>query len=168
MCCLDVLDDNERRVRDVLECFEQVRNTDPRLMIVLAFARTDAAVTELVRRYCNTANGYIPQRFCRRIAILRRHGLIDADYVAFLNTLAAVRNSICHEKTNVETLRSSQFSRLVRLYQIAARCNCNAVSPLVDLQRSIWTLCIASCVAIELDIGPEPRSLAQASTPLVA
>lgn len=149
------------QVERIIRYFAEVEDVDPRLMLILGYARIHTTIRDLIDQHvARQTNGRKPNLFKTQTSALRRVGVLEASYYEFLRLYARVRNGIAHRITNRRALMQEPYhSDLLRLHELssAVRVWPESVSPTDDLGRCVFALSIAGCLAIELDFEGQAR-----------
>ena len=142
------------RIERVLEYFAEVEDEDPRLILLLGYARIHTAIRDLIDRHtARQTNGRKPNLFKTQISSLRRAGVFDTGYYEYLRLYGRLRNHVAHYVTSRTTLAAEPYlSDVLRLHELSSvvRVWPEPISPVDDLGRSVFALAIAGCLAIEL------------------
>ncbi len=156
-----IYDSFDQKTIEVLEHFAEVEDSDPRLILILGYARIHTAIRDLIDQHiARQTNGRKPNLFKTQISSLRRAGVFDAGYYEFLRLYARVRNGIAHHVTTSTALtREPYLSDVLRLHELSSASHVwlESVPPSEDLRRSVFALAIAGCLAIELDFAGERK-----------
>ena len=149
------------RIERVLEYFAEVEGDDPRLTLILGYARIHSAIRDLIDQHAaRQTNGRKPNLFKTQISSLRRAGVFDAEYYEFLRLYARIRNRIAHYVTSRTTLAEEPYlSDVLRLHELSSCVQVwpQPISPLDDMSSSVFALSIAGCLAIELGDAGERK-----------
>lgn len=149
------------RIERVLEYFAEVEGDDPRLTLILGYARIHTAIRDLIDRHtARQTNGRKPNLFKTQISSLRRAGVFDTGYYEYLRLYARVRNRIAHHVTSRTTLAEEPYlSDVLRMHELSSVVHVwpEPISPVDDLGRSVFALAIAGCLAIEMDFDGERK-----------
>lgn len=157
---LDCLSPNQRVLLEIQQTFGEIEDDDCRLAIVLAYARIHRKIIELVAiRCCRQTNGRTPGLWKTQTSSLHRAGVLDDDFYKYLLLLARVRNGICHRVTDRRTLvhNFEYFENIRELHRLSSGVQywSSPFGPDGDLHRSVLAICVAGCLAIELDGFPK-------------
>src|SRR5690606_25654876 len=78
-------DSFDQKTNEVLEYFAEVEDDDPRLILILGYARIHSAIRDLIDQHtARQTNGRKPNLFKTQISSLRRAGVFDAEYYEYL------------------------------------------------------------------------------------
>ncbi|MCC7334065.1 MAG: hypothetical protein IT422_03150 [Pirellulaceae bacterium] len=151
----------DEKTEEILGYFSEVEYCDPRLILIVGFARIHTAIRDLVaQRASRQTNGRKPAIFKTETSSLRRANVLDSSYYEFLRRLAAVRNTVCHRLTKKATLEQEpHWGDLVRMHELSSVAPVwpEPIHPADDMSKSAFAICIAGCLAVELDFEGQPR-----------
>jgi|GEM_PF-3022913 len=147
---------------DAVLCIQEVSDSDPRLMIILADGRIDESLHEMLAIDGVSARD-IPQRYRGRVRAAHARGLIDDDLREFMDQLRWLRNRIGHDLTRAHSLASEPYSTAVaRMHELASVAEVPGIAPVpppVDLGRSVFAATVAGVMAAEVSFRGEDGKL---------
>lgn len=155
---------------DAVLCIQEIADSDPRLMIILAGGRIDESLREMLAIDGVSARD-IPQRYRGRVRAAHARGLIDDDLREFMDQLRWLRNRIGHDLTRAHSLASEPYAtavaRMHELASVAAVPGITPVSPAVDLSRCVFAATVAGVMAAEVSVRGEDGKLTTRSFSLL-
>tara|TARA_R110002049_G_scaffold47902_1_gene138353 strand:- start:46190 stop:46702 length:513 start_codon:yes stop_codon:yes gene_type:complete len=147
--------ENERRLRDVVELFAEIKCDDPRLMVVLAAGRIDAALMQMLDTY-KRSDQRPPAKFQTRTRLAREWKLIDQPFATYVSNVRLLRNHIVHRDTRKGSLRSGPLASLTAKISDAA-----SIVMLAEfgVQDRLHAAMVAGVLTAELDFFRADESL---------
>ncbi|WP_182865035.1 hypothetical protein [Stieleria mannarensis] len=148
----DELDFRAGTVLDVLQSFAEVEMGDPRMMIVLATARIEAALITAHETYLPELPRPAKLQTCIKAA--RNNGLIATDFCGYADALRRIRNRIVHTPTTIRDLASGELRLWIdRIHGLSARLPVwdRPIYPSDDFRRSVYAATVAGVVVAEVD-----------------
>ncbi|MDV6030369.1 MAG: hypothetical protein F9B45_09735 [Phycisphaera sp. RhM] len=148
----DELDFRADAVLDVLQSFAEVELGDPRMMVVLATARTESAMIAMHETYLPELPR--PARLQTCIKAARNNGLIASDFCGYADALRRIRNRIVHTPTTIGDLATGELGLWVdRIHALSARLPVweRPSYPREDFRRSVYAATVAGVIVAEVD-----------------
>jgi hypothetical protein len=159
---LDCSPTNEAKATEVLYWFAEVEHVDPRLHLVLACARHDVCLQQLLLRVITKQQ--LPAKLNQLENQAYKLGLVGKDLLHHMQNMRALRNHVSHRATRLDWHAPEHWTRVQKLYELTEAVvlpNGEPVAdPEVDLERSIHTMAVAGVLALEItpDDWTAPRS----------
>ncbi|WP_143549404.1 hypothetical protein [Rhodopirellula bahusiensis] len=165
------INQNDTTTLNAIESLSELEECDPRLMVVVAAARIDKALMEMVELYCRDLKR-MPGMFMSRIKAAHREALIDERLRSFATKLRLLRNQIVHCDTRQDCMVSGRLARQTeQLCQLSAAVPvwgpCEPIEPQRRFNRRIYAAMLSGVLAFELTFFDDAENVRTKSFELV-
>lgn len=148
------INQNDTTTLNAIESLSELEECDPRLMVVVAAARIDKALMEMLELYGRDLKR-MPGMFMSRIKAAHREALIDERLRSFATKLRLLRNQIVHCDTRQDCMVSGRLARQTeQLCQLSAAVPvwgpCEPMEPQRRFSRRIYAAMLSGVLAFEL------------------
>ncbi|PHQ34585.1 hypothetical protein [Rhodopirellula bahusiensis] len=165
------INQNDATTLNAIESLSELEECDSRLTVVVAAARIDKALMEMVELYGRDLKR-MPAKFMTRTKAAHREALIDDRLLSFASKLRTLRNQIVHADTRQDCMVSGRLARQTeQLCQLSAGVPvwgpCEPMEPQRRFSRRIYAAMLSGVLAFELTFFDDAENVRTKSFELV-